>query len=76
MDDALARHTVDERDRLFERRLGGREILAVDGRTDTPQGVAQLRPELPIVLPILQTLTMRLERGCMRSHLNAYLQNP
>jgi hypothetical protein len=51
MDDALARHTPMS-ETLFER-LGGHEILAVDGRTDAPQALRSLT-EPPIVLLILR----------------------
>ena len=68
VNDALARHLVDERDRLFQRRFGARQIVAVDRGADALERVAQARAELAIALAVLQTLSMRFERGCVRSH--------
>ena len=76
MDDALARHLVDERDRLLQRRLRAGQIVAVDGGADALERAAQARTELAVVLAVLQTLTMRLERGCMRSHVIGNLRKP
>ena len=75
MDDAFARHPVDERNGLLQRRFGGSQVVAVDGRADAPERAAQVRAELAVALAVLETLTMRLERGCMRSHVNSYLRN-
>jgi hypothetical protein len=53
VDDPLARHLVDERDRLLQRRLRGGQIVAVDGGADTLQRAAQTRSELAVVLAVL-----------------------
>ena len=76
MNNALARHLVDERDGLFQRGLGAGQVVAVDGGADALQRIAQARPELAVVLAVFQTLTMRFERGCMRSHVIESLRNP
>ena len=60
----------------FSARLGAREIVAVDGRADAFQRVAQPGPELTVPFTILETLSMRLERGCMRSHVIATSGTP
>src|SRR6185295_1865782 len=75
MDDPLARHLVDERDGLLQRRLGAGQIVAVDRRAHALERVAQARAELTVVLAVLETLPMRLERGCMRSHVISSLRN-
>src|SRR5438309_9004349 len=62
MDDALARHLVDERDCLLQRGPGGGKIVPVDGRADVAQRIAQARTELAIVLAMFQALAMRF--GC------------
>ena len=76
MNHALAGHLVDERDRLRERALGGRLVLAVDGGANAFQHSAQARTELAIALAVIYTLPMRFERGCMRSHVIKYLRKP
>ena len=53
MNDALARHLVDERHGLLQRPLGCRDVLAVDGGADALQRAAQARPELAVALAIL-----------------------
>src|SRR5947208_11206659 len=68
VNDALARHPVDERNRLSERRLGRRQIVAVDRHAHVLERAAQARTELTIVLAVLQTLSMRFERRLVRSH--------
>ena len=60
----------------FSAVFGAGQIVAVDGGADALQRVAQPRTELAVVLAVLQTLTMRFERGCMRSHVISYLRNP
>ena len=75
VDDALARHLVDQRDRVLQRLLRGREVLAVDGRANALERAAQPRAELAVVLAVLETLSVRLQRGCMRSHVTSSLQN-
>ena len=61
--------------------LEGLDLLVALGGDGTVLRAARLAiqrsiPVLPVALVVLQTLTMRLERGCMRSHLNAYLHSP
>src|SRR5262249_58867932 len=64
----FACHPIDQRNRVFQRRLRAGQIVAVDGGADALQRAAEPRPELPVVLAVLQTLPVRLERGCVRSH--------
>ena len=52
------------------------EIVAADGGADVSQRIPQPGTELAVVLPILQTLPVRLERGCMRGHVVANLRKP
>ena len=52
------------------------QVVAVDRRADVPERVAQPRAELAVVLAVLQTLTMRFERGCMRSHVISTSRTP
>ena len=75
MNDALARHLVDERDGILQRSLGGGEIVAVDGGADASEGIAQPGAKLAVLFTILETLSVRLQRGCMRSHVIDYLRN-
>ena len=51
------------------------QVVAVDGGADVPERVAQPRSELAVALVVLDTLTMRFERGCMPSHVANYLRN-
>ena len=77
MNDSLARHFVDERYRLPQRILCAGEIVAVDRRPDAPQRAAQAGTELAIVFAVLDTLSVRFDRGCMLgSHVIYYPQNP
>ena len=75
MNDALARHLVDERDGILQRALRTGEVVAIDGCADAPQGVSQPSSELTVLFAILETLTMRFQRRFMRSHVIDYLQN-
>ena len=75
VDDALAGHLVDERHGFFERRFGGGDIFAVEGSADCLERGSQARPILPVALAVLQTLPVRFERGCMRSHVTSTLRN-
>ena len=75
VDDALVRHLVDERNRLLEGRLRRGEVLAVDGGADVLQRTAKVRPVLAVAVAVLETLPVRLECGCMRSHVNSSLRN-
>jgi hypothetical protein len=76
MDDALARHLVDQGHRLFERGFRRRLVLAVDGRAHALQRAAQAGSELSIVLAVFDTLSMRFERRLMRSQRLFNLRNP
>src|SRR4029077_2844830 len=53
VNDPFARHLVDQRDGLFQRRFRGARILAVDGGADALQRPAQARSELAVVLAVL-----------------------
>ena len=75
MNDALGRHLVDERNGLLQGVLGGLQVIAVDGGADFPEGIAQARPILTVALAVLETLTVRFERGFMTGHVDNYLQN-
>ena len=75
MDDALAGHLVDQRNGLLQGVFGASQIVLVNGRPDIPQRTAQVRTELAIVLTVLDTLPVRLERGCMLGHVIYYLRN-
>jgi hypothetical protein len=75
VNNSLARHLVDERGGFFQCSFGGGEIVVVDRRPDAFERIAQPRTELPVVLAVLQALTMRFERGCVTGHGLAYLQN-
>ena len=68
MDDAFAGHPVDERDGLLQGVPGACEIVAVDRRADAAQRPPQTGTELTVMFTILDTLPMRLERGCMLGH--------
>ena len=59
----------------FQRRLGAGQVVAVDGGADALERAAQVRAELAVALAVLETLSVRFERGCMRSHVNSYLRN-
>src|SRR5437762_7301978 len=72
----LAGHLVDERDGLLQRRFRAGQIVAVDRRADALERAAQPRAELAVVLAVLYTLTMRLERRCVRSHVLVNLRKP
>src|SRR4051812_19249787 len=76
VNNALARHLVDERDGLLQPAFGARQVVAVDGGADGLEGVAQARPELPVALAILETLPMRFERGFVRCHVIFNLRKP
>ena len=75
MNDTLARHLVDERDRLLQSALGSINILTIDCGANALERAAKPRAKLAVALPVLYTLFVRLERGCVRSHLINYLQN-
>jgi len=53
VDDAFARHFVDKRDSLLERRFGGGQIVTVNGGADVLQRAPETRSELAIVLAVL-----------------------
>jgi len=53
VDDALARHLVDQRDGFLQRVLRAGQIFAVDCRTNVFQRRAQPRAELAVVLAVL-----------------------
>jgi len=76
VNDSLARHPIDQRDGLLERAARARQIVAGNRRPHVLQRGTQPGSELTIVLAVLQTLTMRLQRGFVRSHLIFYLRNP
>ena len=76
MDNALARHSIDERNRLSQRRCGTGQVVAVNRSADGLQGATQAGAELAIMLAIFSTLPMRFQRGCMLSHVINYLRNP
>src|SRR5437867_3889289 len=76
VDDALTGHPIDQGHRLLEGGLRSGQIVAVDRRADAAKRVAQTGAELAVLLAVLQTLTMRLERGCVRSHVVNILRNP
>src|SRR5207237_4166810 len=75
MNNALARHPVDERDSVLQRSFGGTQIVAVDCRADAFERPAQTRPELTVALAVLQALTMRFERRCVTGQDVLYLRN-
>ncbi len=75
MNDAFACHLVDERDRLLQRGSRAGEIVLGDRGADASERVPQLGSELTIALSMPETLTIRLQRGCVRSHVGDYLQN-
>jgi hypothetical protein len=75
VDDALARHLVDERHGFLERCFRSSQVFAVDGGADVLERAAQSRTVLPVALAVLQTLSVRFERGCVRSHVNSSLRN-
>ena len=59
----------------FSAALGAGQVVAVDGGADVLERAAQARPELAVALAVLQTLPVRFERGCMRSHVDSSLRN-
>ena len=63
VDDPLAGHLVDDRDRLVERRLRAAEILGVERYADGLERRAQPRAHLPIVFPVFDVLAVRLQGG-------------
>src|SRR4030095_10814027 len=65
MNNSLARHLVDERGGFFQCSFGGGELVVVDSRPDDFERLATPPTELPVVLAMLQALTMRFERGCV-----------
>src|SRR6266496_925299 len=73
VNDAFARHFVDQRHALPKSGACRAEIVAGNGRANGLERVSKPRTELPVVLAVLQTLPMRLERGCVRSHVISYL---
>jgi hypothetical protein len=73
MNDALACHAIDQRDGLTERRLRACEVLPVDGHANRLERGPQTGPELTVALTVLETLPMRLQRGCVRRHGNSFL---
>ena len=68
MDDPFARHAIDQRNGLTERGFGPRKVLPVDGHANRPERGPQTGPEVTIALTVLETLPMRLQRGCVRRH--------
>jgi hypothetical protein len=76
VDHALAGHPIDQGNGLLEGAFRSGQIVAVDGGADVAKRVAQTRAELAVLLAVLQTLTMRFERGCVRSHVVNILPNP
>ena len=76
VDDPLAGHPVDERDRLLEGRLGGGQVVAVNRGADALQRVPQPGAELPVVLAVLQALPVRFQRRCMTCHVIRILRKP
>ena len=75
MNDTLAHHLVDERDRLLQSAFGSIEVVAIDCGANALERAAKPRAELAVALPVIYTLPVRLERGCMRGHLIKYLRN-
>ena len=70
MDDPLAGQFVDQRDRLLQRGPRAVQIVAVNGGPDRFQRAAQPAAKLPVTFAMLETLTVRLLGGCVRSHWN------
>src|SRR5919197_3626872 len=56
VDDALARHAIDQRDRLLQGGARAGQIVAGNRIPDVLQRGAQARSELAVVLAVLQTL--------------------
>src|SRR5207245_32383 len=61
VNDSLARHLVDERDGFLQSRFRRGQILALDCGPDAFQRASQARAKLPVVLAMLDTLTMGLD---------------
>ena len=68
VDDLLAGHLVDERDRVAQRVLDLRGIARVDGGADGAERAAEARPILPVGLALDQVLTVRFDCGFVASH--------
>src|SRR5688572_24909203 len=61
VDDALGRHLVDERLQVRQRRLGGGDVLGVEGLADALQAGAQPGAQGAVVLTTLDVLPIGLE---------------
>src|SRR4026207_1117577 len=68
VDDLLAGHLVDERDRVAQGVLHLRRIARVDGGADGAQGAAEARPVLPIRLTLDEVLPVRFDCGFVAGH--------
>src|SRR5206468_3633869 len=75
MNNPFARHLVDERDRVLQRVARAGQIVLVDGRADALERGPEPRAEAPVVFAVIETLSMRLERRCVRCHVISNLQN-
>ncbi len=70
---ALARHLVDKRDRLTERVFHVVRRACVDRCPDVPQGAAKPGAELAIPFALSDVLPMRFERGVVTGHCASFL---
>ena len=69
MDEALAGHLVDQRDRAAQRVLDLRRIPFVDRRADVAERAAEPGAHLPVVFAPDDVLAMRFQSGIVTGHL-------
>ncbi len=70
---ALAGHLVDERDRLAERVLHLVRRACVDRGADVAEGAAKPGAELPVPFAPFDVLPVRFERGFVTGHCASFL---
>src|SRR5689334_12763457 len=68
MDDFLAGHLVDKRNRLAQRVLHPRGVPRIDGGTDRAQRATQPAPVHAVRLALHEILSMGLDCGIVTSH--------